>query len=84
MLIERPDPWNGDQTQPFEVDIILSNDAHVKMDVKITHDNNRQLGFVCRHIGLESISHLKRLVELNLGDPQELDRELAALIELQG
>ncbi|GFZ65756.1 cyclic diguanosine monophosphate-binding protein [Pseudomonas amygdali pv. eriobotryae] len=84
LLIERPDPWNGDQTQPFEVDIILSNDAHVKMDVKITHDNNRQLGFVCRHIGLESISHLKRLVGLNLGAPQELDRELAALIELQG
>ncbi|KPC43222.1 Cyclic diguanosine monophosphate-binding protein [Pseudomonas amygdali pv. morsprunorum] len=84
MLIERPDPWNGDQTQPFEVDIILSNDAHVKMDVTITHDNSRQLGFVCRHIGLESISHLKRLVELNLADPEELDRELAALIELQG
>ncbi|AAZ35090.1 PilZ domain-containing protein [Pseudomonas savastanoi pv. phaseolicola] len=84
LLIERPDPWNGDQAQPFEVDIILSNDAYVKMDVKITHDNNRQLGFVCRHIGLESISHLKRLVVLNLGDPEELDRELAALIELQG
>lgn len=84
LLIERPDPWNGDQTQPFEVDIILSNDAHVKMDVTITHDNSRQLGFVCRHIGLESISHLKRLVELNLADPEELDRELAALIELQG
>ncbi|POY78822.1 PilZ domain-containing protein [Pseudomonas amygdali pv. morsprunorum] len=84
LLIERPDPWNSDQTQPFEVDIILSNDAHVKMDVKITHDNSRQLGFVCRHIGLESISHLKRLVEVNLADPEELDRELAALIELQG
>ncbi|MBI6731447.1 PilZ domain-containing protein [Pseudomonas amygdali] len=84
LLIERPDPWNSDQTQPFEVDIILSNDAHVKMDVKITHDNSRQLGFVCRHIGLESISHLKRLVELNLADPEELDWELAALIELQG
>ncbi|KPY32553.1 Cyclic diguanosine monophosphate-binding protein [Pseudomonas savastanoi pv. retacarpa] len=84
LLIERPDPWNSDQTQPFEVDIILSNDAHVKMGVKITHDNSRQLGFVCRHIGLESISHLKRLVELNLADPEELDRELAALIELQG
>ncbi|RML94864.1 Cyclic diguanosine monophosphate-binding protein, partial [Pseudomonas syringae pv. maculicola] len=29
-----------------------------------------------------SISHLRRLIELNLGDPAELDRELAALIEL--
>ena len=83
LLIERPDPWTGDRAQPFEVDIILGNDAHVQMDAEITHDNNRQLGFVCRHIGLESISPQRRLVELNLGDPQELERELAALIELQ-
>jgi hypothetical protein len=46
------------------------------------HDDNHQLGFVCQHIGLESISHLKRLVELNLADQEELDRELAALIEV--
>ncbi|MCF5822603.1 PilZ domain-containing protein [Pseudomonas syringae] len=82
MLIERPEPWTGDPDQPFDVDIVLSNETHVKMDVAITHDNNRQLGFVCRHIDLDSISHLKRLVELNLGDQAELDRELAALIEL--
>ncbi|KPX48515.1 PilZ domain protein [Pseudomonas syringae pv. helianthi] len=82
LLIERPESWTGDQARPFEVDIRLSNDAHVKMDVEMTHDNNRQLGFVCRHIGLESISHLRRLIELNLADQAELDRELAALIEL--
>ncbi|RMN54360.1 Cyclic diguanosine monophosphate-binding protein [Pseudomonas syringae pv. tomato] len=82
LLIEKPELWSADPTQPFEVDIRLSNDVHVKMDVEMTHDHNQQLGFVCRHIGLESISHLRRLIELNLGDPAELDRELAALIEL--
>ena len=39
------------------------------------------IGFVCRHIDVDSISHLRRLVELNLGDEALLERELAALGE---
>jgi hypothetical protein len=34
----------------------------------------------CDSIDLDSITHLRRLVELNAGDPRELDRELAILI----
>ncbi|GAB7528795.1 PilZ domain-containing protein [Pseudomonas sp. 3A(2025)] len=82
LLIQRPEPWEGDPAQNFQVDIHLSADAHVRMDVRQTHDDLQHLGFVCLHISLESIGHLKRFVELNLADPQELDRELAALIEL--
>jgi hypothetical protein len=52
------------------------------MDVQLTHDDHGQLGFVCKHISLESIERLRRLVELNLGDPQQLERELGALIEI--
>lgn len=80
LLIQRPEPWTGDPDADFMVDIHLSPDAHVKMDVKLMHDDHQQLGFACEHIGLESISHLKRLIELNLADHDELDRELAALI----
>jgi hypothetical protein len=82
LLIERPDPWTGDPEADFLVDIYLSPDAYVEMEARLTHDDNQQLGFVCTHIGLQSISHLKRLIELNLADPEELDRELAALIEV--
>ena len=82
MLIQRPEPWLGDASQPFQADIHLGVDAQVKMDVQLTHDDHGQLGFVCLHIGLESIEHLRRLVELNLGDPEELERALRALIEL--
>lgn len=82
LLIERPAPWDGDTRRSFQVDIHLSADAVVQMEVLQTHDDSKHLGFVCQHIGLESISHLKRLVELNLADHDELDRELAALIEI--
>ncbi|MFS2070123.1 PilZ domain-containing protein [Pseudomonas sp. CT11-2] len=80
MLIQRPEPWSGDASQPFAADIHLNNEAEIRMDVQLTHDGKGQLGFVCLNIGLESIEHLRRLVELNLGDPEELERELGALI----
>ncbi|WP_122662974.1 PilZ domain-containing protein [Pseudomonas viridiflava] len=82
MLIERPQPWQADTHEPFHADIKLSNEVHVQMDVRLTHDDNGQLGFVCEHITLDSISHLRRLIELNLADHDELERELAALIEV--
>ncbi|SEE95407.1 PilZ domain-containing protein [Pseudomonas migulae] len=81
LLIERPEPWLGDRENSFSIEIHLTNEIEIKMDVQLTHDDNRHLGFVCRHISLESIERLRRLIELNLGDPQELERELGALID---
>ncbi|MGY2185662.1 Cyclic diguanosine monophosphate-binding protein [compost metagenome] len=82
LLIERPEPWLGDGKQDFFVDIHLGEDVDIKMDVQLTHEDHGQLGFVCRHISLESIERLRRLIELNLGDQAELERELGALIEV--
>jgi hypothetical protein len=82
VLIERPDPWLGNPQQDFLVDIHLSEDVDITMDAQLAHDDHGQLGFVCLHISLESIERLRRLIELNLADPQELERELGALIEI--
>ncbi|MHC8405723.1 PilZ domain-containing protein [Pseudomonas sp. TMB3-21] len=82
LLIKKPEPWEGDPENDFFVDIHLSKDVDIKMEVHLTHDDNGQLGFVCRHISLESIELLRRLIEFNLGDPEELERELGALIEV--
>lgn len=82
LLIEKPEPWRGDPEGDFSVDIHLSDEIDIKMDVQLSHDDHGQLGFVCRHISLESIERLRRLIEFNLGDPQELERELGALIEV--
>ncbi|PQP02929.1 PilZ domain-containing protein [Pseudomonas frederiksbergensis] len=81
MLIQRPEPWLGDASQPFSADIHLNPETEIRMDVQLAHNDYGQLGFVCLHIGLDSIEHLRRLIELNLGDPEELERELGALID---
>ncbi|MBX9762593.1 MAG: PilZ domain-containing protein [Pseudomonadaceae bacterium] len=79
LLVKRPANWSADADQPLEAALTLADDTQVKMDVVLTRNQGDLLGFVCRHIDLDSISHLRRLVELNLGDESLLERELAAL-----
>ncbi|MBF7142994.1 MULTISPECIES: PilZ domain-containing protein [Pseudomonas] len=80
LLVSRPADWAADPALPFAVAITLGEDAPIAMEAELRHDNNGQLGFQCTHIDLDSISHLRRLVELNLGDEAELERELSALV----
>jgi len=80
LLVSRPADWAANPTVPFAVAITLGEDAPIAMEAELRHDNNGQLGFQCTHIDLDSISHLRRLVELNLGDEAELERELSALV----
>ncbi|WP_407295069.1 PilZ domain-containing protein [Stutzerimonas zhaodongensis] len=81
LLVHLPPEWDADPAQPFEARIRLSDDAEVRMEVEMTHGEGELVGMVCLHIDVESISHLRRLVELNLGDEALLERELAALGE---
>ena len=82
LLLHRPDNWQlADPQQPFHACIRLADDALLEMQDDLAREQGELLGFVCRHIDIESISHLRRLVELNLGDEHLLERELAALGE---
>jgi hypothetical protein len=44
------------------------------------HVEGPQVGLRCASIDLDSITHLRRLVELNSGDPAILDREFGSLV----
>ncbi|MNJ70609.1 Cyclic diguanosine monophosphate-binding protein [compost metagenome] len=52
------------------------------MTVELRHVDDTQLGFICEHIDLDSLEHLCRLVELNLADRTELEREFHQLIDI--
>jgi hypothetical protein len=52
------------------------------MHVSVSHVVGNDAGFKCEHIDIDSISQLRRLVELNLGDSQMLERDLLALTEI--
>ena len=80
LLIESPANWDVDAEQPFAAVITLSPDAKVHMQVQLRHIEEAHLGFLCVAIDLPSMEHLRRLVELNLADRTELEREFDQLI----
>ncbi len=81
LLVGRPQRWDGNPAQPFIATLSLDRETCLRMEVLLAHSEESLLGFVCQHIDLDSISHLRRLIELNLGDEALLERELAALGE---
>lgn len=82
LLVERPEPWDADPTQDFDAVIHLNDKkTQVRMQVELRHDESTRLGFICLHIDIDSMTHLHRLVELNLADSTEMMRELRELIE---
>lgn len=52
----------------------------ISMAGELAHVEGAHAGVLCRSIDLESITHLRRLIEVNLGDPAASERELKALI----
>lgn len=81
-LVSRPEGWAASEGEPCELTIHLNDhESAIVMAVVLRHLEKDRLGFRIEYIDLESASHLKRLVELNLGDADLLERELAHLIE---
>ncbi|MDX5364408.1 MAG: PilZ domain-containing protein [Pseudazoarcus pumilus] len=66
--------------QPCELRLDLGEDAVVSMRGHVAHCEGQRIGIFCEDIDLDSITHLRRLLELNLGDPALLERELATMI----
>lgn len=78
-LIKAPASFESTPEQLYRLAIHLEGGPDICMDVAIAHSENEELGLHCKDIDVESITHLRRLVELNLGDQELLERELSAL-----
>ena len=81
VLVTSPENWNHSDNDEFDINVELEgHNSIINMDVKQVHKTDESLGLQCTSIDLESISILKRLVELNLGDEQILEREIANML----
>ena len=79
VLLERPSGWDGQMDDHYIMELLLQNEAVIKMQLSVVHFDKQRIGFHCDHIDLESMGHLKRLMELNLGDEDRLNRELSSM-----
>lgn len=68
-----------DPDSPVEINIHLGGDVQICMETEVVNQRGDCLGLTCRHIDVDSMTHLRRLVELNIGDTSLLERELHAL-----
>lgn len=75
-------PWHEDPEQLYTLTLQLSDNIDIKMEISVSHVIGNEAGFKCEHIDIDSISQLRRLIELNLGDSALLERDMLALSEL--
>ncbi|OOZ37008.1 PilZ domain-containing protein [Solemya velesiana gill symbiont] len=79
-LVARSENYAIDTDAPVTLEISLpGSEIRIRMPTLLAHTQNNSMGFRCTHIDMESVGHLRRLIELNLGEPDLLERELAAL-----
>ena len=79
MLIEPPANVVADMEGEYAIELVLGEDAAIKMQADISHADDAHWGLKWINIDLEGLTHLRRLLELNMVDSDELNRELAEL-----
>ena len=79
-LLIRPDDWRTENDADVGLTVLLDDrEARIRMRAVVAHQEQDTLGLRCVSIDMESIGHLRRLVELNLGDAELLHRDLESL-----
>ena len=81
MLLEVPEGFPLIIGTPFEVQLILAEDIIIEMPCTLVHVEEQRAGFRAEMMSIDSLTNLRRLLELNLADSMEVERELAELIK---
>lgn len=80
LLTKTPDNWDVVPGERFHLEVIfIDSGALINGDVSIAHIDEDYTGFQMIGIDVDSVAHLRRLIELNIGDPDLLNRELSSL-----
>lgn len=80
-LIEKPQEIQLSQ-EPVTLSFFLpDSEIELTMETRLVHDEETKLGLKCLNIDVDSISHLRRMLELNIGDASLLNRELTLFIQ---
>jgi hypothetical protein len=80
VLVKTPEHWDHQPGDRFMLSFQLAGaDIDIVMQVHKAHERDNCIGFTCDSIDLDSASHLRRLIELNVGQADLLNRELEHL-----
>mgnify|MGYP002265652713 CR=1 FL=1 len=79
MLVDSPSKIEPDTNATYSFELVLGEDVAIKMEGRISHVNDEHWGMRWDNIDIDGLSHLRRLLELNLSDAEEMHREIAEL-----
>lgn len=79
-LVETMPDWDGQVGDTCRLHLELGTDTVMEMETTVAHIEGTHAGLHCEHIDLDSMTHLRQLVELNAEDPALLERDLATLV----
>ena len=81
MLLEVPKDFPLTIGTPFEARLILEDGMTIEIPCTLVHIEGRKAGFRAEMMSIDSMNNLRRLLELNLVDPEKIERDLGVLIE---
>ena len=80
-LVEKPDNWKDGEVKRVMLSFKLAgSDIEISMNMLVSHEGQNHLGLLCEQIDIDSATHLKRLIELNVGDDKLLHRDFDNLL----
>jgi hypothetical protein len=74
-----PAPAAG-STCAVTIDLDRGGGARIRMDGDVAHRRGLRVGIRCDELDLESVQHLRRILEVNTGDESVVLRELGELV----
>ncbi len=79
MLIDAPESVDPDKDSVYTIELVLGEGVIISMHARVTHITDQHWGLQWEEIELDGLTHLRRLLELNMADPEEMHREMAEL-----
>ncbi len=80
LLVKTPEEFSFKTDAPIFIEICLSADSIIKMKTELRHCSHVFLGLKCTSIDMESITHLRGIVEANINIPNASERVLSELV----
>lgn len=81
ILLACPDGCDWHKGDELCITLVLSELESIDMHCTLVHSHDGVIGCECTMLDLDSMTALRRLLELNLQDPEEVHRELAELVK---
>ena len=85
VLIQLPSSESVQPGDNYKLELQLGSEHKeelcLHMDVRVSHIKDDHIGLQIEKMDIDTASHLHRIIELNTGDPDILERELAELIK---